>query len=367
MSVYKRPGSRFYTMNFTYMGKNINKSSGEVTEAAAEAKIEELKLIMRQEALQPKLASISLSSAVRKVYDERWSLQGSGDTSYRQAMKFVEILGDIPVTAVDTAKVRTAAATLRKTGITETTVNRYLASLRTTMNYTKHEVDLKMPHFALTKEVSGRMKFFTFAEEDAIIKHFTEMDREDIADCCALLLDTGFRVSECLGINKKTTAGKMISTVDFKNNIVTSLINKGKKIRSVPLTTRSRKILLRRAADGKAPFPFDIYQIEYRFKCMRRSLGMAEDCILHAMRHTCASRLVQAGQPLQVVKEWLGHSSITTTEIYAHLAPNALRNALGALERPAGMEATPVAVGTKPPRKSRTILPKRMEHLAFEV
>ena len=334
MSVYKRPGSRFYTANFTYMGKNINKSTGEVSEVAAEAWIEALKLTMRQEALQPKLASVSLSAAVRKVYDERWVRTASADTSYRQAMKFVEILGDIPVTSVNTAKVRTAAAMLRKTGISETTVNRYLASLRTTMIYTQHEVDLKLPHFALTKETSGRMKFYSYAEEDVIIKHFTEMDREDIADCCAVLLDTGFRLSECLGINKKTTAGKMISTVDFTNNIVTSLVNKGKKIRSVPLTTRARKILLRRAKDGQAPFPLTTHQIEYRFKCMRRQLGWTEDCIIHAMRHTCASRLVQAGQPLQVVKEWLGHSSITTTEIYEHLAPNALRNALGALERP---------------------------------
>ena len=57
-----------------------------------------------------------------------------------------------------------------------------------------------------------------------------------------------------------------------------------------------------------------------------------KEFVLHALRHTCASRLVNKGIDLYVVKEWLGHSSIQITERYAHLAPQKLANAVSALE-----------------------------------
>lgn len=46
--------------------------------------------------------------------------------------------------------------------------------------------------------------------------------------------------------------------------------------------------------------------------------------VIYALRHTCASRLVNAGVDLQVVCRWLGHSSIQITERYAHLDPKKL-------------------------------------------
>jgi site-specific recombinase XerD len=54
--------------------------------------------------------------------------------------------------------------------------------------------------------------------------------------------------------------------------------------------------------------------------------------VIHSLRHTCASRLVNAGVDLYVVCKWLGHSSIQITERYAHLNPDKLVHAVEVLE-----------------------------------
>ena len=56
----------------------------------------------------------------------------------------------------------------------------------------------------------------------------------------------------------------------------------------------------------------------------------------HALRHTCASRLVQRGVGLYTIKEVLGHSTIKVTERYAHLCPANLRSAIDTLEGDGG-------------------------------
>ena len=51
----------------------------------------------------------------------------------------------------------------------------------------------------------------------------------------------------------------------------------------------------------------------------------------HGLRHSFASILVSGGTPLRVVQRWLGHSSITTSERYGHLAPGAGDEYIGLL------------------------------------
>ena len=59
---------------------------------------------------------------------------------------------------------------------------------------------------------------------------------------------------------------------------------------------------------------------------MRRA-GIENAC-LHTLRHTYASHLVMAGVDIPTVQKLLGHSDISTTMRYAHLAPEHLRKAI---------------------------------------
>src|ERR1051325_424043 len=53
----------------------------------------------------------------------------------------------------------------------------------------------------------------------------------------------------------------------------------------------------------------------------------------HVLRHTFASHLAMRGVPLKAIQELLGHSSIITTMIYAHLAPHVGRDAVRLLDQ----------------------------------
>jgi site-specific recombinase XerD len=63
-----------------------------------------------------------------------------------------------------------------------------------------------------------------------------------------------------------------------------------------------------------------------------RKAGLPESAHFHSLRHTCASWLIEAGEPIVYVKEILGHSSITTTMIYAHAREEHLRDAVQRLD-----------------------------------
>ena len=58
-------------------------------------------------------------------------------------------------------------------------------------------------------------------------------------------------------------------------------------------------------------------------KCVEAA-GLPDTLTLHSLRHTFASRLVQAGKSLYQVGNLLGHTDLEVTKIYAHLSPASL-------------------------------------------
>jgi site-specific recombinase XerD len=74
------------------------------------------------------------------------------------------------------------------------------------------------------------------------------------------------------------------------------------------------------------------HRISRCFKTAVRKAGINENIHFHSLRHTFASWLVQKGVSLYEVSRLLGHTNIKTTQIYSHLAPGNLINAVKKLD-----------------------------------
>jgi site-specific recombinase XerD len=93
----------------------------------------------------------------------------------------------------------------------------------------------------------------------------------------------------------------------------------------LPATKRVQAIV------NKGPFKRSVKSYRRAWEAVRADLGL-EDCVWHTFRHTCCSRLVQGGMDIRKVQEWMGHRNISTTMLYAHLAPTSLLTGLDILE-----------------------------------
>ena len=60
----------------------------------------------------------------------------------------------------------------------------------------------------------------------------------------------------------------------------------------------------------------------------------------HGLRHTFGTQMAAAGAPIRAIQEWMGHADISTTEIYAHYAPDPTGGAIFAQKAFGGMGDT---------------------------
>ena len=153
---------------------------------------------------------------------------------------------------------------------------------------------------------------------------------------------TGLRKSELINLrwdNVDLTNGKEQITIESYDDWETKTGNS----RTIPLNAEAASILKRWkgkhpiyvfiSPEGQKIHPDRIYQALK--KCLTE-LGLEGD--VHKLRHTFGSNLAMAGVDMVTIKELLGHTDLKTTQIYAHVSPRHVREAVNKL-MPAGTES----------------------------
>jgi integrase len=151
--------------------------------------------------------------------------------------------------------------------------------------------------------------------------------------CYADHLTPAVLLSMNCGLRRGELFGLTWSNVDLKGAVLTveAATAKGRQTRHIPLNSEAVTALTqwRKQCAGERVFPF-----ETSFKTAWSALLEAAKITAfrwHDLRHHFGSRLVQAGVPLNTVRELLGHQSIGMTLRYAHLAPDQKAEAVARL------------------------------------
>lgn len=160
-----------------------------------------------------------------------------------------------------------------------------------------------------------------------------------------LLYGSGIRLSEC--------ADARWTDVDFKARLA-RVTGKGNKTRIIPLTQTSLEWLERYrtclAERGVASQPTDAIfrnpqgkklstrSIENDIHEILRMMGWEGKASPHVLRHSFATHLLDQGADLLAVKEMLGHSSLSTTQVYTHVSPERLKAAFAKAHPHGGAE-----------------------------
>jgi integrase/recombinase XerD len=148
-----------------------------------------------------------------------------------------------------------------------------------------------------------------------------------------LLYATGIRVSESVNLTR--------SDLSLEEEYI-RVLGKGRKERLVPLgdeaagwmgkyLAEGRPILARKGGGKDVVFlnmrgnPLTRVAVWKRLKMYALNAGIQKNVSPHTLRHTFATHLLEGGADLRSVQEMLGHSDISTTQIYTHLDREYLR------------------------------------------
>ena len=151
--------------------------------------------------------------------------------------------------------------------------------------------------------------------------------------CVSLILATGIRVSEAVGVK--------IENVEIQDRSL-QIMGKGRRERVVYVgegwiieLLRSHMEIRRRLEIDHAFLLFNKHKGPLSTSSVRRRLaratinsGLCRRVTPHMLRHSAATQLIESGVDIRIVQRMLGHASLATTEIYTHVSNGALKEAI---------------------------------------
>ena len=234
---------------------------------------------------------------------------------------------------VDHLAVRAYLAHLARRKLSRSSIARHLSAMRSFFKYLMREavVDANPARTVATPKREKHLPSVMQPSDVALLIEqpdtSTPLGLRDRA-FLELLYASGLRIAELVGID--------IDDVELRARLV-KVRGKGAKERIVPFGSKAEEAIRAWLAAREAPAEEEALFVNYRgSRITQRSVrrlfdGYVRDAALragispHTMRHSFATHLLNAGADLRTIQELLGHSSLSTTQVYSHVDPRHLR------------------------------------------
>lgn len=313
-----------------------------------------------------------------KSWAERWqeSRVVEPSTADRDKSRYAEVVerwGDSPIGAIGSLEIQGWVKEMTARGRAPGTVRKYHNMLSVILEAATLPPRLiaenPCRHVTLPTLPPGREVYLTEAQVTALVAELDKRGKQ-WGTLALFLANTGLRWGEATGlhVNRVDWLRRRVHVLNTmtQNGSVFALkaYPKGKQQRYVPLPDHVQERLSVHVTDfppqpcglhtdcpgllfsafprwtkGNDARPISRQTFErHIFTPAAQLAKLPTDLVPHDLRHTYASWLVQAGVSLREVQQLLGQSSITTTERYSHLAPDAGEVARGVLDRKSNID-----------------------------
>lgn len=230
--------------------------------------------------------------------------------------------------AVQSAMIKSWIMEMVTTGLTPRSINRKVSTLKTFFRFLKSEgvIDNNPASSIHTLKIGLRLPVYVEKEK---LNSFLNLQAEDddfVANRDKLIIDllysTGIRRSELIGLTN--------DSIDFSGKML-KVLGKGNKERLIPLTSKMLVNIEHYINHKKERFPDAEFAFiitdngakaypEFIYRIVNKQLADLTSAKKspHVLRHTFATHMLNNGANLNTLKEILGHSSLSATQVYTH-------------------------------------------------
>lgn len=262
------------------------------------------------------------------------------ELSYKRDLsKMQDYFASIGVTTlddVDEDKLAQYVAYLNESGFAAATVSRSVASAKAFFHYCANEGIIHKDPTGILKAPKIEKKIpeiLTMEEVNRLLEQPKGDTPKEIRDkaMLELLYATGIRVTELINLN--------VDDVNMQMCFITC--RSGAKERVIPFGKEAKIAMSKYLDGGRAGIVEDLSSKVLFANCSGQQMsrqgfwklikyyakkaGITADITPHTLRHSFAAHLVENGADLHAVQEMLGHSDISTTQIYATMNHNKIR------------------------------------------